>query len=126
MVKNILKNKAKNFKLATLGFTLIELLAVIIILSIIALITIPVIMNIIEKTKKSAFKDSVYGIIKAGELYYTNKLLEPNGVTEDFSFSFPEADGLDIKGTKPTSGSMKINKKRKNRTSNNKWEMVCY
>ncbi len=95
------------------GFTLIELLAVIIILSVIALITIPVIMNIIEKSKKSAFKDSVYGVIKAGELYYTNKLLEPNGVTEDLSFSFPEADGLDIKGTKPTGGSMKINKKGK-------------
>ena len=57
------------------GFTLIELLAVIIILSIVALIIVPVIMNIIEKANRSAFKDSAYGVIKAAELYYTNKLL---------------------------------------------------
>ena len=95
------------------GFTLIELLAVIIILSIVALIIVPVIMNIIEKANRSAFKDSAYGVIKAAELYYTNKLLEPNVVIEEISFSFPEADGLDIKGTKPTGGSMKINKKGK-------------
>ncbi len=63
------------------GFTLIELLAVIIILSIIALITVPVIMNIIERANKSAFKDSAYGIIKAGELYYTDKLLTTEGMT---------------------------------------------
>ena len=50
------------------GFTLIELLAVII-----ALITVPVIINIIERANRSAFKDSAYGIIKAGEVYYSNK-----------------------------------------------------
>ncbi len=55
------------------GFTLIELLAVIIILVIIALITVPVIINIIERAERSAFKDSAYGIIKAGEVYYSNK-----------------------------------------------------
>ena len=80
------------------GFTLIELLAVIIILAIIALITVPVIMNIIEKSNKAAFKDTAYGIIKSGELYYANKLLEPNGMNEDVTFTFPEAEGLDIKG----------------------------
>ena len=63
------------------GFTLIELLAVIVILAIIALIAVPTVMNIITKAQKSAFKDSAYGIIKAGELYYTNSLLEPNGMT---------------------------------------------
>ena len=61
------------------GFTLIELLAVIVILAIIALIAVPVVMNIITKARKSAFKDSAYGIIEAGKLYYADKLLETEG-----------------------------------------------
>ncbi len=95
------------------GFTLIELLAVIIILSIIALITVPVIMNIIERANKSAFKDSAYGIIKAGELHYADKLLEPSGMTSDITFTFPDAKGLDIKGSRPKSGNMKVTKEGK-------------
>ena len=34
------------------GFTLIELLAVIIILSVVSLIAVPIVINVIEKTKK--------------------------------------------------------------------------
>ena len=49
------------------GFTLIELLAVIIILSIIALITVPVIINIIEKSSRSVAIDSTYNYISALE-----------------------------------------------------------
>ena len=89
------------------GFTLIELLAVIVILAIIALIAVPVVMNIITKARKSAFKDSAYGIIKAGELYYADRLLEPDGMTEDKMFTFPnEVAGLDIEGSKPKDGSV--------------------
>ncbi len=94
------------------GFTLIELLAVIIILVIIALITIPIIMNIIERANKSAFKDSAYGIIKAGEVYYANKLLDSVEMTE-ITFTFPDAKGLDIKGSRPKSGNMIITKEGK-------------
>jgi len=47
------------------GFTLIELLAVIVILAIIALIAVPVILNILDKSNKSAFKDTAYGIVSA-------------------------------------------------------------
>ena len=50
------------------GFTLIELLAVIVILALIALIAVPVIMNIISSARESAFKDTMYGVVKAGEL----------------------------------------------------------
>lgn len=53
------------------GFTLIELLAVIVILAVIALIATPVIMGVIDEAKMGAFKDSIYGIIKAGELSAT-------------------------------------------------------
>ena len=96
-----MKRKNKN------GFTLIELLAVIVILAIIALIAVPVVMNIITKSRKSAFKDSAYGIIKAGELYYADRLLEPEGMTEDKMFTFPsDTTGLDIKGSKPRDGSV--------------------
>ena len=63
------KNKNK-------GFTLVELLAVIVILAIIALIAVPVIMNIIDRARKSAFKDTAYGIINAGEIKYTSNLLD--------------------------------------------------
>ena len=52
------------------GFTLIELLAVIIILSVIALIATPVVLNVVENSKKEAFKDSVYGAIDAAKYYY--------------------------------------------------------
>ncbi|MDD4733363.1 MAG: type II secretion system protein, partial [Bacilli bacterium] len=40
------------------GFTLIELIAVIVILAIVALISVPVITGIIKDTKKQAFKTS--------------------------------------------------------------------
>ena len=51
------------------GFTLIELLAVIVVLSVIALITVPMVMNVIEKTRKEAFKDSVLGAFTTLDYY---------------------------------------------------------
>ena len=56
------------------GFTLIELLAVIVILAVIALITVPMIRNVIEDTRKGAFKDSVMSAFYEVEYY----LLENN------------------------------------------------
>jgi prepilin-type N-terminal cleavage/methylation domain-containing protein len=50
------------------GFTLIELLSVIVILGVIGLITSPLIGGIIQNSKKGAFEDSVYGIIKSVDL----------------------------------------------------------
>ena len=93
------------------GFTLIELLAVIVILAIIALIAVPVIMNIISEARKSAFEDTAYGIISAGEMYYAQALLD-GGMKEETTFAFIEdgvsPSGLNLKGTTPKSGSMKI------------------
>lgn len=99
--------KKKVLKLPRKGFTLIELLAVLIILAIIALIAVSTITNIVEKTNKSAFKDSAYGVIKAGELYYSNQLLLQDEITEDIMFTFPDhLTGLEIKGSRPTGGTM--------------------
>ena len=94
------------------GFTLIELLAVIVILAIIALIAVPVVMNIIGKANKSAFKDSAYGLLKAGESYYMSELLEDaQEITEDKVFTFPNnIEGLEFKGSKPSKGSMTVRK----------------
>lgn len=47
------------------AFTLVEALAVIVVIGILALISYPIIINMIEKVEKDAFKQSVNGLIKA-------------------------------------------------------------
>ncbi|MBE6144905.1 MAG: DUF1566 domain-containing protein [Firmicutes bacterium] len=96
------------------GFTLIELLAVIVILAIIALIAVPVIMNIISSARKSAFEDTAYGLISAGEMYYANALLN-DGMTEDAEFTFNNGEfvgenKLEVKGSLPENGKVKVTK----------------
>lgn len=66
----------------SIGFTLVELLAVIVVLAIIALISVPIITGVIDKAKEGALKDSAYGIIEAGELYYASNLKEGIEETE--------------------------------------------
>ena len=51
------------------GFTLVELLAVIVILAIISIITIPMIGNVIEESKKKALEQSVNGLVEAARYY---------------------------------------------------------
>ena len=51
------------------GFTLIELLAVIIILSIIAVMTVPVVLGIIDRAQISSYKESVRSVFEATNLY---------------------------------------------------------
>ena len=74
------------------GFTLIELLAVIVILSVITLITIPMITNVIEESKKKALASSVQGLVESANLY----AIEKDGVYE-FLFD-KEHQGSTIKG----------------------------
>ncbi len=52
------------------GFTLIELLAVIVILAIIALITAPIILNVIEDARRDSAKDKAWGVVDAIKLAY--------------------------------------------------------
>ena len=63
------------------GFTLIELLAVIVILAVIALISTPIIMEVISGAKDEALKDSTYGIIKAAEQEVTTSILDDGSAT---------------------------------------------
>ena len=90
------------------GFTLIELIGVIVLLTIIALIAIPTIMNLINEGIKKSFVSSAYGIIKAGELYYQKQEMigeELNNV----AFEFPDnASGLDVDGKMPNDGKLVV------------------
>ena len=61
------------------GFTLIELLAVIVILAIIALITTPIVLNIINQSKEAANKRSVEAYAKAVEYAVMEYEYEHNG-----------------------------------------------
>lgn len=89
------------------GFTLIELLAVIVILAVIALITTPLIMGIIEDAKKNAFRDSAYGIIKAVQ----NDSMRIGIQTGGFAVGkYDLAEGeLNYKGSLPKQGKAAIN-----------------
>ncbi len=53
------------------GFTLIELLAVIVVLAVIAIISVPIITDLINKSRYGAFGSSKKNIERAAELYHT-------------------------------------------------------
>ena len=69
------------------GFTLIELLAVIVILAIIALVATPRIMAAIEQARKEAFRNDVYGIVKAVERDYVKRMLDEEKVEVTYEFN---------------------------------------
>lgn len=89
------------------GFTLIELLAVIVILAVVALISMPLVLNTIDKAKKGAAIESANGVISAAENKYMSSMII--GKT-DTRFDFPNDTKLSIKGTKPTSGTVLVDK----------------
>ena len=88
------------------GFTLIELLAVIIILAVIALIATPIVLNVVDNARKSANKDSAYGLLDSAKLYYMESLLD-----ESKSLSGNLIDKINVSGRKPDSGTVYINDK---------------
>ena len=95
------------------GFTLIELLAVIVILAIIALIATPRIMAAIEQARKEAFRNDVYGIVKAVERDYVKRLLDEEKVEVTYEFEdyvqtvTPEhIDELAFTGKGPKNGTI--------------------
>jgi len=119
MKKNRVVKKMKKEK----GFTLIELLAVIIILALIALISVPLILNIIEKSRKSAFQNSAYGIMESARLYYVENIID-NKELGDKVFSYEEEENeLKYKGTRPKGGTIivKSNGKIEMSIHNEKW-----
>lgn len=98
------------------GFTLVELLAVIVILAIIALIATPVILNVIEKSKKGAAENSAQGYIEAVEKQQARNLLDED-TTNDITDGVYKVNDLTIKevkvkGDKPSEGWVEIEKKQ--------------
>ena len=94
------------------GFTLIELLVVIAILAIIMLISIPVILNLINKTRIEAAQDSAYGIRDAAKIYFHSNLDDYSEITFFCSKSnngcISDDKRLDFDGIIPDSGTIKI------------------
>ncbi len=93
------------------GFTLIELLAVIVILSVITLITIPMITNVIEESKKKALASSIQGLVESANLYS----IENDGVYEflfdkDHRGSTIKGESLDYRGTIDGEGKLYLDK----------------
>lgn len=88
------------------GFTLIELLAVIVVLSIIALIATPIVSGVIETSKKNVAIDGASNLIKSAEVYMVTSrkkygrvdVLDPN---------------LNYNGKKPEAGEVEISKEGK-------------
>ena len=60
------------------GFTLIELLAIIVILSIIAVITVPIVLGVIDEAKAKAALNSVIGYGKSVEFSYSKIGVTPS------------------------------------------------
>ena len=91
------------------GFTLIELLAVIVILSVITLITVPMITNVIEESKKKALASSVQGLVESANLY----AIENDGVYEflfdkEHKGSTKKGESLDYRGTIDGEGNVSV------------------
>ena len=74
------------------GFTLIELLAVIVILAIIALITTPVILNVIEDARKNAAVDKAWGTIDAVRVSFAQAQVDSSAVGIPYTVNFPKGD----------------------------------
>lgn len=97
------------------GFTLIELLSVIVILAIIALIATPIIMGVIEDSKKGAAKSSALGYIDAVEKQIAiNAIKNTNLIVDDvYEVSELTVAGVKVKGDMPSDVSwVKINNKQ--------------
>ena len=95
------------------GFTLIELLAVIVILAIIALIATPMILNVVEESKRKSAELSAYGYVEAVENQIAfNELNTDKTKIEDGTPNINTLTDVKVKGEKPTNGWVKIEKRQ--------------
>ena len=96
------------------GFTLIELLAVIVILAIIALITAPIILGVIENARKDSAKDKAWGTINAVELAYAQDQIKDSSYKIGTPVTFTNKEALvgttlvKASGELPESGTVTI------------------
>lgn len=88
------------------GFTLIEVLAVLLILSIIALITTPIIINVINNSKENAFIQDVNSLVDSIRTYQAENNYEE--VTVDYTTG-ENTNLLELDGDLPDAGQITIN-----------------
>ena len=86
------------------GFTLAELLIVISHLAIIALITMPIIVNVIKSSKENAFIDNGYTLMSALRTY---QVAENKPITIDFT-NKTNTNVLSLNNDLPDGGTMSI------------------
>lgn len=92
------------------GFTLVEVIAVVVLLSLIALILTPQITKSIDESKKNSFRSSAEGLIESAEQAYTEMQYERK-ITDVIEFNLTSGknmDKLETKGSGPTGGYIKI------------------
>ncbi len=89
------------------GFTLVEVLAVVVILGIIGVITVPFIMNIINKSKRDTFVDSSRFLVKAASQYRSNAIMNHTDRTLNINFAKDKCP-LEVSGQLPDSGNLKM------------------
>ena len=89
------------------GFTLIELLAVILILGIIALIAIPTVNNILDESRRGAFKTTTQNVLKQAE--ETCMMENIKGIEATKTYTITDGNispKLDLKGELPDNGTI--------------------
>lgn len=98
----------KNIKKA---FTLIELLAIIIIIGLIALITIPKINTTVKDSKKNIYESSAAALEREADIFYAHKKMNQggfDGCEYNFETENNTCEGFEFKGKKPDSGVLKV------------------
>lgn len=89
------------------GFTLIELLAVVMVLGIIAIIAVPSINGLLDKSKKDTLFATANNLVDTAKQYYMNNILENDELASPVSLSITDSanmDLLDYSGKLPSSG----------------------
>ena len=103
-------------KLNKNGFTLVELLSVIVIIAIIALITTPIVLNVVQSSRENAFKDTAHGLVLAAGTYQAEQQALNRDTTLTINYatsSDSEKNLLKTKGTLPDAGELSIDEKGK-------------
>lgn len=99
------------------GFTLVELLAVLVILAIIALITTPIILGVIDDARESAAEDKTWAYVDAIENAFAINQTKTDAVTLPYPSAGTTAsvngkvgnEDIRVSGDKATGGTFTIN-----------------
>ena len=91
------------------GFTLVELLAVIVLLGIIAMITVPTVLDSMNDSRRKSLQDTAYSIVQAATSYQAE--LQQEGKKSTFTLDFSKSadrDVLEVKGELPDAGQVSV------------------